>query len=169
MNDSNKLLTPTSASTTTTNNNTNSVNENNSENNTSSKLISPSTDEERNESEKCSNAAKQDAKEKIPVLNSEQWKKGTTLIVGDSMLAGLREAKLSRSKRIKVRYFPGGKTEDLQYTVYITYIHTHTYIHTYNIHTIYNIQGIGECQGNHNQISPKLQKYCHIITCCSNR
>ena len=31
------------------------------------------------------------------------------------MLAGLREAKLSRSKRIKVRYFPGGKTEDLQY------------------------------------------------------
>ena len=31
------------------------------------------------------------------------------------MLAGLREAKLSRSKRIKVRYFPGGKIEDLQY------------------------------------------------------
>ena len=31
------------------------------------------------------------------------------------MLAGPREAKLSRSKRIKVRYFPGGKTEDLQY------------------------------------------------------
>ena len=115
MNDSNKLLTPTSASTTTTNNNTNSVNENNSENNTSSKLIPPSTDEERNESEKCSNAAKQDAKEKIPVLNSEQWKKGTTLIVGDSMLAGLRETKLSRIKRIKFRYFPGGKTKDLQY------------------------------------------------------
>ena len=31
------------------------------------------------------------------------------------MLAGPREAKLSRSKSIKVRYFPGGKTEDLQY------------------------------------------------------
>ena len=31
------------------------------------------------------------------------------------MLAELREAKLFRSKRIKVRYFPGGKTEDLQY------------------------------------------------------
>ena len=30
------------------------------------------------------------------------------------MLTGLREAKLSRSKRIKVCYFPGGKTEDLQ-------------------------------------------------------
>ena len=36
------------------------------------------------------------------------------LIDGDSMLTGLREAKLLRSKRIKVRYFPGGKTEDLQ-------------------------------------------------------
>ena len=59
--------------------------------------------------------AKQDLKEKIPVLNSDQWKKRTVLIVGDSILAGLREAKISRIKRIKVRYFPGGKTEDLQY------------------------------------------------------
>ena len=115
--DSNKLLKPTSTSTTTTNNNTNNVNINNSENNTSRKLIRSSTDELRNKSEKCGNAyaAKQDEKEKIPVLNSDQWKKGTTLVVKDSMLAGLREAKLSRSKRIKVRYFPGGKTEDLQY------------------------------------------------------
>ena len=72
MNDSNKLLKPTSASTTTTNTNTNSVNANSSENNTSSKLIPLSIDEERNESEKCGNAAKQDAKEKIPILNSEQ-------------------------------------------------------------------------------------------------
>ena len=115
MNDSNKLLTPTSASTTLTNNNTNSVNANNSENNISSKLIPSSIAGERKESEKCSNASKQDAKEKIPVLNSEQWKKGTTLIVGDSMLAGLRKVKLCRSKRIKVCYFPGGETEDLQH------------------------------------------------------
>ena len=34
------------------------------------------------------------------------------------MLAGLREAKLSRNKRIKVRYFPWGKTEDLQYHLF---------------------------------------------------
>ena len=110
-------MAPTSTSTTTTNNNTNSVNANNSENNTSSKLIPSSIDEERNESEKCDDAyaAKQDVKEKISVLNSDQWKKGTTLIVGDSILVGLREAKLSRCKRIKVRFFPGGETEDLQY------------------------------------------------------
>ena len=38
-----------------------------------------------------------------------------TLIVGESMLAGLREAKISRSKRIKIRYFPERQTEDLQY------------------------------------------------------
>ena len=113
--DSNELLILTSASTTLTNNNKNSVNANNSENNTSSKLIPSSIDEERKKIEKCGNAAKQDAKEKVLVLNSEQWKKGTTLIVGDSMLAGLREGKLSGSKRIKVRYFPGGKTEDFQY------------------------------------------------------
>ena len=54
-------------------------------------------------------------KEKIPLLNSEQWKKGTTLIVGDLLLVGLREAKLPRSKRIKIRYFPNRKAEDLQY------------------------------------------------------
>ena len=37
------------------------------------------------------------------------------VIVGDSMLAGLRQATLFRSKRMKVCYFPGGKTEDLMY------------------------------------------------------
>ena len=31
------------------------------------------------------------------------------------MLVGLREAKLSKSNRIKVRYFPDGKTEYWQY------------------------------------------------------
>ena len=101
------------------------MNANNSENNTSSKLIPSSIDEEREESEKCGNAAKHDASQwtgfymitasVLKGLNPEQWKKGTMLTVGDSMLTGLREAKLPTSKRIKVRYFPGGKTEDLQY------------------------------------------------------
>ena len=71
VNDSSKLLTPASASTTATNNNTNSVNANNSENNTSSKLILSSIYEERNESDKCGNAAKQDGKEKVSAINSE--------------------------------------------------------------------------------------------------
>ena len=80
------------------------MNTNNSEN-TSSKVIPSSIDEERKESEKYGNAAKQDAKEKIPVLDSEQWKKGTTLIAEDSMLAGLRETEFSRNRRIKLRFF----------------------------------------------------------------
>ena len=42
-------------------------------------------------------------------------KKGTTLIVGDSMIAGLREAKLSRNRNVKARFLPGAKTEDLMF------------------------------------------------------
>lgn len=72
-NDSNTLLTSTSTATlTTTNNNINGTNTNNSENNTGINL-KPSywrTDEERNGSEECDNAhaAKQDVKEKVPIL-----------------------------------------------------------------------------------------------------
>ena len=44
---------------------------------------------------------------------SEEWRKGTTLITGDSMVAGLREAKLSSNKKIKVRFFPGAKIEEI--------------------------------------------------------
>ena len=80
------------------------MNANSSENNTSSKLIPLSIDEERNQSQKCDNAENQDIKEKVSVLNSEQWKKGTALTLGNSMLAGLREAKLCRSKRIFSRW-----------------------------------------------------------------
>ena len=48
-------------------------------------------------------------KEKDVALNPDEWKKGATLVIGDSMLARLREAKLSRNKKIKVRFFPGVK------------------------------------------------------------
>ena len=115
VNDSNKILTPTTTAT-TANDNASCANTKDSESNTSSNLIPSNIDEERIESEECDNkyAAKQDVKEKNQVLNSDQWK-GTTLTVGDSILARLREAKLSTGKRIKVRYFPGGKTEDSQY------------------------------------------------------
>ena len=66
-----------------------------------------SIDEERNESEKCDNAyaAKQDVKEINSILNPDQWKKGTTFIVRDSMFAGLREPQLSEVKKIKPAIF----------------------------------------------------------------
>ena len=57
----------------------------------------------------------QDKKEKGVALNPDEWKKGTTLVIGDSMLAGLKEAKLSRNKKFKARFFPGAKTKDSEY------------------------------------------------------
>ena len=44
---------------------------------------------------------------------SDLWKKGTTLIMGDSIIAGLREYKMSQRKMIKVRSFPGARTNDM--------------------------------------------------------
>ena len=41
---------------------------------------------------------------------TEEWSKGTTLITGDSVIAGLSETKLSSNKKIKVRFFPFAKT-----------------------------------------------------------
>ena len=37
------------------------------------------------------------------------------LITGDSVIAGLKEAKLSGNKKIKVRLFPSAKPEDLMF------------------------------------------------------
>ena len=47
--------------------------------------------------------------------DAEKWKPRTLLIVGDSMVAGLRVAKLSRNRKVKVRFFPGSKIEDFYY------------------------------------------------------
>ena len=50
-----------------------------------------------------------------PTKQSGEWRKGTTLVIRDLMIVGLREAKLSSNKKIKVRFFPGAKTEDLMF------------------------------------------------------
>ena len=44
-----------------------------------------------------------------PPKQSEEWRKGTTLITGDLMIADLREAKVSSNKEKKVRFCPGAK------------------------------------------------------------
>ena len=41
--------------------------------------------------------------------NNKEWRKGTTRILGNLTLSGLIEKKESRNRKIKVRYFPGGK------------------------------------------------------------
>ena len=45
--------------------------------------------------------------------NNEEWRKGTTLILGDSEICRLIEKKISRNRKIKVRYFPGAKIKDM--------------------------------------------------------
>ena len=45
--------------------------------------------------------------------NNEEWRKSTTLILGDSAISGLIEKKMSRNRKIKVRYFPGAKIKDM--------------------------------------------------------
>ena len=43
------------------------------------------------------------------------WKKGTTLIVGDSCLSGLCQYKMSRRKTMKVRTFPGAAIKYMKF------------------------------------------------------
>ena len=45
---------------------------------------------------------------------NHSWKKGTTLIIGDSILSSLREYKMSKRKTIKIRTFPGATIDDMK-------------------------------------------------------
>ena len=54
-----------------------------------------------------------DADNKAVQENNEEWRKGTTLILGDSTISGLIEKKMSRNQKIKVRYFPEAKIKDM--------------------------------------------------------
>ena len=42
------------------------------------------------------------------------WRKGTTLITGDSILYGIDEKKICQNGSVKVRVFPGATIEDLK-------------------------------------------------------
>ena len=42
-----------------------------------------------------------------------QWKKGTTLIVGDSMLAGIAEKRISGNRSVKVLIVPSATTHGI--------------------------------------------------------
>ena len=49
------------------------------------------------------------------ISDSKIWKKGTVLIVGNSVASGLRESKMLFKKNIKVRFFPGARIQDIYY------------------------------------------------------
>ena len=40
-------------------------------------------------------------------VNKPEWKKGTVLILGDSMISGIDEKRLTSNGSVKVRIFPG--------------------------------------------------------------
>ena len=50
--------------------------------------------------------------EKVATSN-EHWKNGTTLIMGDSTVSCLMENKMSRNRKVKIRFFPGAKIKDM--------------------------------------------------------
>ena len=47
--------------------------------------------------------------------DAEERKPGVSLMVGDSIIAGLREVKLSRNRKVKVCFFLGAKINDFDY------------------------------------------------------
>ena len=49
------------------------------------------------------------------VTSIRQWKKGTTLIVGDSMLTGIEEKRISENGSVNVRVFRSATTKDMYY------------------------------------------------------
>ena len=49
------------------------------------------------------------------ISDSEGCKKGTVLIVGDSVVSGLKGSKISFRGNIKVRFFPGARLQDINY------------------------------------------------------
>ena len=51
-------------------------------------------------------------------VKTKAWPKGTFLVTGDSMLGHKDETRMFRKIKVKVRYFPAAKTEDMfQYLV----------------------------------------------------
>ena len=81
------------------NNNNNTISNNNSNNIQDTITPNPSPNPSENEP---------------PHASTGEWQKGTTLFVGD-MISGLREAKLSRNRKVKVRFLPGAKAEDIMF------------------------------------------------------
>ena len=63
-------------------------------------------------SEKSSNKSKL-SKKSNQSIKAHAWPKGSCLVIGDSMLEGLDERKMSSKHVVKVRKFPGATTDDM--------------------------------------------------------
>ena len=59
---------------------------------------------------------KLDDETKLPETHEDgKWKKGTTLIMEDSVLSGLRRNKMSHRRSLKARYFSGARIVDMKH------------------------------------------------------
>ena len=50
-------------------------------------------------------------------IKNPSWNKGTTLVIGDSILSGLREYKISTQKTIKIRIFLGVTLANMKFSI----------------------------------------------------
>ena len=53
------------------------------------------------------------SKKSIQSIKAHTWPKGSYLVIGDSMLEGLDERKMSSKRVVKVRKFPGATADDM--------------------------------------------------------
>ena len=56
------------------------------------------------------------------IPDSKVWKKGTVLIVGDSVVSSLWKRKMSFRRNIKVHFFPGARIQDIYYYLVPLYV-----------------------------------------------
>ena len=81
------------------------------------------------------------------------WKKGTTLIVGDSILSGLKESNMLQKELIKVRTYPGVTIEQMKFFVVlhvekkpdtiIIHVRTNNAPHSSSYEMVHEIQSLG--------------------------
>ena len=65
---------------------------------------------QRNKSNKCINSAQINSK-----ATNVKWPKGTVVIVGDSVMSGIREELFKTDKHnVKAKFFRGGTIEDME-------------------------------------------------------
>ena len=78
------------------------------------------------------------------------------------MIAGLREAKLSRNRKVKVRFLPGAKTEDLMF-------HLMPYLNKKPDNIIIHIGTNDGLNNNENTIYVEIKKIKELIKKPSSR
>lgn len=54
--------------------------------------------------------------EETVATSNEDWRNSTTVIMGDSAVSSLMKTKMSRNRKVKVRFFLGDKIKDMSHS-----------------------------------------------------